>query len=245
MLISYYAQGAREEQVFRKLAEAVAASDPSSEPDSADAHTDAPSETGTSQSEPDIWSVYRELHEQNPDMVGWVKIEGTAINYPVMYTPNDGDYYLNHGFDRKKAKSGVPFIDQRCAIDPPGTNTIIYGHHMKNGTMFADLAKYKDQKFWEQHPIVRFDTLTAQQQYVIIAVFQSKIFRSDEDVFKHYNFINAHSQADFDRYIENIKQLSLYDTGITAEYGDELITLITCNYHDENGQMVVVARKIS
>ena len=239
MLISYYAQGAKEEQEFRKLADVVAAQRP---PLSDSAHTPS-TEAETPISETSVLSAYRELHEQNPDMVGWVKIEGTAINYPVMYTPNDGDYYLNHGFDRKKAKSGVPFIDQRCAIDPLGTNTIIYGHHMKNGTMFADLAKYKSKKYWEEHPKVRFDTLSAQQEYEIIAVFQSKIYGSNEKVFKHYNFINAHSQADFDRYMENIKALSLYDTGVTAEYGDQLLSLVTCDYHDENGQMVVVARK--
>lgn len=239
MLISYYAQGAREEQEFRKLADVVAAQEPSI-PDSADAPS---SETAAPESQTSVLSAYQLLHEQNPDMIGWVKIEGTAINYPVMYTPNDGDFYLNHGFDRQKSKSGVPFIDLRCAVDPPGTNTIIYGHHMKNGTMFADLAKYKDKKFWKDHPIVRFDTLSAQQEYEIIAVFQSKIFGSNEDVFKHYNFINANSQADFDRYIVNIKALSLYDTGVTAEYGDLLLSLVTCDYHDENGQMVVVARK--
>lgn len=239
MLISYYAQGAMEEQEFRKLADAVAAQEPPI-PDSADAPS---SEPAAPESQTSVLSAYRKLHEQNPDMAGWIKIEGTAINYPVMYTPDDGDFYLNHGFDRQKSKSGVPFIDQRCSVDPPGTNTIIYGHHMKNGTMFADLAKYKDKAFWEDHPVVRFDTLSAQQEYEIIAVFQSKIYGSDEDVFKHYNFINANSQADFDRYIENIKALSLYDTGVTAEYGDQLLSLVTCDYHDENGQMVVVARK--
>lgn len=82
-------------------------------------------------------------------MVGWIKIDGTAIDYPVMYTPNDGDFYLTHGFNKQKARNGVPFIDQRCTVEPPGTNIIIYGHHMKNGTMFADLAQYKDKNFGE------------------------------------------------------------------------------------------------
>jgi sortase B len=152
MLISYYAQGAQEEQEFRKLADVVAVQQPSL---SHSAGT-PPTEAETPLSEMSVVSAYQQLHEQNPDMVGWVKIEGTAINYPVMYTPNDGDFYLNHGFDKQKSKSGVPFIDQRCSINPPATNIIIYGHHMKNGTMFADLAKYKDKKFWQDHPVVRF-----------------------------------------------------------------------------------------
>lgn len=196
MLIIYYLQGNREENVSRKL-------------------TDA--------------------------MVGWIKIDGAAIEYPVMYTPDDGDFYLTHGFNKQKARNGVPFIDQRCTVEPPGTNIIIYGHHMKNGTMFADLAQYKDKNFWRDHPMIRFDTLYARQEYEVLAVFRSQIYESDEKVFKHYTFISANSREDFDEYAENIKALSLYDTGVRASYGDELLTHITCDYQTDNAQMVVVA----
>jgi len=187
---------------------------------------------------------YQELHAQNADMVGWIKIDGTVIDYPVMHTPQDGEFYLSHGFDKEESKSGVPFIDKRCGVAPLGTNTIIYGHHMKNGTMFAGLERYADQEYYKAHPTVRFDTLYQEQEYRIIAAFRSQIYRKKDAVFKHYNFLNAQNKADFDEYITNINKLALYDTGETAQYGDQLLTLVTCAYHTENGQFVVVAKKI-
>ena len=241
MLISHYVQGNREESAFQELAEVVAAE----ESPTADSDGARPAATGEPEAGTNVFSGYQKLHEQNSDMVGWIKIDGTAIDYPVMYTPDDGDYYLTRGFDKQKAKSGVPFIDQRCVLEPPGSNTIIYGHHMKNGTMFAGLEQYKDEEFFKEHPTIRFDTLHKRQEYEIIAVFESRIYAPNEKVFKHYNFINANSQADFDEYMQNINALSLYETGVNASYGDELVTLITCDYKVEDGQMVVVAVKKS
>lgn len=141
-------------------------------------------------------------------------------------TPGDGEFYLDHGFDKTESISGVPFIDPRCSVDPFGTNTIIYGHHMKNGTMFAGLMKYEDEDFYKAHSTIRFDALYAEQEYDIIAVFRSKIYYQSDTVFKHYNFLNAESKADFDEYIHSIKELALYDTGVTAAYGEELLTLV-------------------
>jgi len=184
---------------------------------------------------------YRELYARNTDMVGWIQIDGTVIDYPVMYTADD--FYLDHGFDREESKSGVPFIDRRCTVEPFGTNTIIYGHHMKNGTMFASLLRYEDEDYYREHPVIRFDTLYDHQEYEIIAVFRSRIYRKSDTVYKHYNFLSAESEDDFDEYIRHIKELALYDTGVDAAYGDRLLTLITCAYHTENGQFVVVARR--
>jgi sortase B len=116
---------------------------------------------------------------------------------------------------------------------------------MKNGTMFAGLESYEDEEFYKAHPTIHFDTLYEQREYEIIAVFKSQIYRKSDTVFKHYNFLNAEDAAAYDEYIANIKALSLYDTGVTAAYRDELITLATCAYHTENGQFVVVAKRIS
>lgn len=177
---------------------------------------------------------------QNTDMIGWISIEDTKIDYPVMFTADD--FYLSHGFDKGESKSGVPFIDKRCAIGPFDTNTIIYGHHMKNGTMFAGSESYEHEDFYKVHPTICFDTLYEKREYEIIAVFKSQIFIKSDTVFKHYNFLNAEDAAAYNEYIANIKALSLYDTGVTAAYGDEVITLATCAYHTENGQFVVVAK---
>lgn len=237
MLILYYAQGAKEENALRRLT--VLAAD-SPEP-TASASTAVPHISPVPSAEPVMLAQYQDLYEQNTDIVGWIKIDGTVIDYPVMYTGDD--FYLSHGFDKAETKSGVPFIDKRCAVEPFGTNTIIYGHHMKNGTMFAGLENYKNENYFIEHPVIRFDTLYTQQEYEIIAVFESQTYRKSDTVFKHYNFFNAEDQADFDEYIANIKALALYDTGVTASYGDKLLTLVTCAYHTENGQFVVVAKK--
>lgn len=188
-----------------------------------------------------ILEQYYELSRQNADMIGWIKIDGTEIDYPVMYTGDD--FYLRHGFDKADSKSGLPFIDKRCALEPFGTNTIIYAHNVKNGMMFSGLLNYKSSDYYAKHSIIRFDTLYEVQEYEIVAAFESEVYQKSDTVFKHYNFINADNQAAFDEYIAGIKALSLYDTGIHPEYGDELITLMTCSYHTENGRFVVVAKK--
>jgi sortase B len=245
MLVLHYAQLAREDKALRELAAAIP--DANITGNSTGNTTEKSVSTGDTEVQlqpnqpPAILERYRKLHEQNTDMVGWIRIDGTRINYPVMYTGDD--FYLSHGFDKKNSKSGVPFIDKRCTVNPFGTNTIIYGHHMRNGTMFADLLKYADKEFFTEHPIIQFDTLYEQQKYEIIAVFRSQIYNKNDEVFKFYNFINADNATAFDDYINNIKELSLYDTGVTASYGDELLTLVTCSYHTRNGQFVVVARK--
>jgi sortase B len=238
MLVLHYMRAAREDKAMQELAALI--------PTTVTDDNTVPAATATvlqSNQSPIILAQYREAHAQNTDMVGWIKIDGTRVDYPVMYTADD--FYMFHGFDKKKSVSGVPFVDKRCAVDPFGTNSIIYGHNMKNGTMFADLVKYADQEYYRKHPIVQFDTLYEQQSFEIIAVFKSQTYRKSDNVFKHYNFLNADDAAAFDEYIANITALSLYDTGVTASYGDKLLTLVTCSYHTKNGQFVVVAKKLN
>lgn len=197
-----------------------------------------------SRQNPVILPKYEELYSKNKDLVGWVKITGTPIDYPVVQKPGDEDYYLTHGFDGEKNINGLPVLDAACDFLKPGTNLIIHGHNMKNGQMFASLHKYKGEKFYREHSVINFDTLYGQGEYEIIAVFLSRVYKKNENVFKFYQFTEARNKEEFDKYINNIKELSLYDTGVTAEYGDELITLSTCSYHTENGRIAVVAKKI-
>ncbi len=244
MLMLHEGQASREERELKKLAALIAdntALPPSHESSTTELPVAIPVPVQTPQ-EPVMLAQYRELYEQNTDIVGWIRVDGTGIDYPVMYTADD--FYLSHGFDKAESRGGVPFIDKRCAIEPFSTNTIIYGHHMKNGTMFAGLESYEDEVFFEEHPTIRFDTLYEQREYEIIAVFKSRIYRKSDTVFKHYNFLNAEDAAAYKEYVANIMALTLYDTGVTTAYGDELITLATCGYHTENGQFVVVAKRI-
>ena len=187
-------------------------------------------------------SPYIPLKEQNPDFYGWISIEGTKINYPVMYTPEDPEYYLKRAFDRSESQSGVPFLDAACT--ETGGNYLIYGHNMKNGSMFATLLSYKDSNFAEEHPTIQFDTLTESGTYTVIAAFFSEIYPTDsQNVFRYYQYAELNTPEKLDAYIKNIEAVALYPTGVTAEYGDQLLTLSTCSYHTANGRFVVVAKK--
>ena len=122
---------------------------------------------------------------------------------------------------------------------------MIYGHHMNNGSMFADLEKFKDEDFWREHKTIAFNTLTEKNEYEILAVFKTVVYTDSPEAFKYYRFTDAQSPEEFDAYIDKCKELSLYDTGVSAEYGDKLITLSTCEYSRTNGRIVVVAKKVT
>ncbi len=191
-----------------------------------------------------ILGEYAELYNTNKDLIGWLEIEGTVINYPVMYTPQDEEYYLNKDFYGKSSSNGTLFVDSDCTFHPVSDNIIIYGHNKSNGSMFSGLIKYQDRDYYQNNRIIRFDTIYGKAHYEIIAAFYSRVYRKSDNVFKFYNFIDAGSKEEFDAFIQNIKALSLYDTGIDAEYGDNFITLCTCTNDGDNGRFVLVAKEI-
>ena len=187
--------------------------------------------------------VYADLKAENPDFVGWIKIEGTSVNYPVVQTKAEPQYYLRRSFEGSYSIAGTPFLDAQCDMEK-GIGLIIYGHNMKNGSMFKTLLSYTDKGFWKENPSIFFDTLYEEGVYEIIGAFYSKVYYQDEtDVFRFYSYTNLADPELFSEYVANVKELSLYDTGITADYGDTLLTLVTCSYQTENGRFVVVARK--
>ncbi len=184
------------------------------------------------------------LHDENNDLVAWLQIDGTNIDYPVMYTYGL-DYYLYKDFYKKHFNAGSLFIDKNNIIKPRDINIIIHGHNMKNKTMFHDLINYKDEKFYNEHKKISFYTLNEKEEYVIIAVFKSKIYNDDDNVFKYYTFYNTNNKDEYKKYIDNIKRLSLYKMNESVSYPDKLLTLSTCEYSVTNGRMVVVAKKIN
>ena len=193
----------------------------------------------TEPAEPVMLPEYAALYEQNPDTVGWLKIDGTVINYPVMQTPDRVDYYLKRDFNGASSAYGCLYVRETCDVFAPSDNVTIYGHHMKNGSMFGSLKKYRSQSFWEKHATVQFDTLYEQHTYTIFAVFTTTA--SVGQGFPYHAFDDAADEADFDEFVANCKSLSLYDTGITPRYGDKLLCLSTCEYSQVNGRLVVVA----
>lgn len=191
--------------------------------------------------EPVILDKYAGLYEENSDLAGWLSIEGMKINYPVMQCEDD-EYYLHHDFYGNEDKYGCLYVRETADVNTPGTNFVIYGHNMRDGSMFGDLDFYKDEDFFKEHSMISFDTLYEERTYEIVAVFLSRVYKEDEEVFKYYDFYEADTQEEFQDFYENIKSMSLYDTGVTAEYGDTFITLSTCAYHVEDGRLVVVAK---
>ena len=192
---------------------------------------------------PDILPEYQTLYSLNKRLIGWVKIDDTYIDYPVLQTVNN-DYYLNHNFDQEEDKNGSIFLDKDCSIYPRSTNLILYGHHMRSGRMFGQLNKYSSEKFYKEHKYIQFDTIYEKGTYEVMYVFRSKIYEESEIVFKYYQFTDAVSETEFESNMKQMADMSLYDTGVNAEYGDELLTLSTCDYYTSDGRFVVVAKKI-
>lgn len=192
---------------------------------------------------PPMLAEYEPLYQRNHDLWGWIMIEGTTVNYPVMYTPRQWDYYLHKAFDRTYAFSGVPFMEGNCYYGCG--NYLIYGHHMKNGTMFADIVNYASEEYWQAHPLIYFDTLYETGTYEVIAAFYSRMFDASEtDVFRYYRYTDLSDPDVFNEYITQVQLAAVYDTGLSASYGDQLLTLSTCEYSAQDNRFVVVARRI-
>lgn len=188
---------------------------------------------------------YAALYEQNPEMIGWLTIPGTEIDYPVMQTSlEDPDFYLQHDFTKADDSNGVPFIDARNDYIDRDTNIIIYGHNMRSGMMFGGLKKYLEEDYLNEHRTIEFNTIYEKSTYEVIAVGLSEVQYQDEYVFRYYNFLNADNEESFNEYLSNIAQLSVYGPDIDASYGDELLTLSTCNNYTEDGRMFVLAKKV-
>ncbi|MDD6202693.1 MAG: class B sortase [Lachnospiraceae bacterium] len=192
---------------------------------------------------PPILEKYEELYKKNKRLIGWLKIDDTNIDYPVMQTVNN-EYYLDHNFNQEYDKNGSLFLDKDCNAAFPNTNMIIYGHHMKSGKMFGQLNYYSKESYYKEHPQIHFDTIYEEGLYDVMYVFRSRIYNEEEIVFKYYQFFDVNSADEFNSYMEEMQKLSLYDTGVTASYGDKLLTLSTCDSSEEDGRFVVVAKKV-
>jgi len=204
----------------------------------------------------EILPEYRALYEINPDLIGWLKIDDTLIDYPVVQTPEDEEEYLNLDFYHEPNSNGTLIMDTDSIVGVgtaemeyvdgviPSTNLIIHGHTMKSGEMFGNLIYYQNEEYGREHSIIYFDSLYEHRAYELIAVFYSQVYYAYEDVFKYYKFFQADTQEEFDDWYDNIKQMSLYDTGVSAELGDEFITLSSCSYQVEDGRFVVVGKRI-
>ena len=183
------------------------------------------------------------LQSDYPDVIGWIEIENTDINFPVVQG-TDNNFYMKHNYKKQSSKNGAIFLDKDAILDSVNSNLLIYGHNMKNNTMFQHLLKYKDKSYFLEHPNIRFTTSKEDSIYEIFSVFESRVYyKSEKNVFRYYYFINAKNEQEYNSYVQNAINASLYDTGKTATYGEQLMTLSTCAYHVKDGRFVVVAKK--
>lgn len=191
----------------------------------------------------EILDEYKILVKKNKTLIGWIKIDDTYIDYPVMQAA-DNEYYLSHNFNQEKDNNGCIFLDFQSDFVNRDTNIILYGHNMSSGKMFGSLKNYQEEDFYLEHKEIQFDTIYEKGTYQIMYVFHGQIYKEKEIAFKYYQFFDAKSDKEFNSYMESMADLSLYNTGISASFGDQLITLSTCDGSDTTKRFVVVAKRI-
>lgn len=184
-----------------------------------------------------------ELKKENEDIIGWLEIPNSNINFPVVQG-TDNQYYMTHTYKKENSKDGSVFLDKDYNWNPPSSNLLLYGHNNKNGKMFQELLEYKEESYYKEHPTIKFTTVSEDSEYEILSVFLSRVYyKNENDVFRYYYFINAENEEQYNYYIEESKKVSLYDTGKTAKFGEQLLTLSTCEYSQEDGRFVIVAKR--
>lgn len=184
---------------------------------------------------------YHMLKKQNEDCIGWIRIEDTNINYPVMYQEGDNDFYLHRNFQKEYSIAGTPFLDGRCQPFKTGEHLIVYAHHMKDGSMFAGLEKYKKKEYYESHKEIQLYIENTLHRYEI---FGTCIIQADKE-YIFYELPEQGNQEAYQQYIQKVLKKMLYETGEEPEQEEPLLLLSTCEYSNEDGRMFVIAKKIS
>lgn len=197
----------------------------------------APEET------PPVLEQYRELFEQYPELFGWLVIPNTGINYPVMQPAAEKDYYLHHNFEGATDDEGALFVDPSSRGYPADDNLVIYGHNMKNGHMFGELKNYGTESYFQANREILFHTLYETGSYEVVTVLQTHIREETENGFRYYQFFNYETEEQFRECVNFIQENQIYDVENELTYGDRLLMLSTCDYAQDNGRFVVVARK--
>ena len=186
---------------------------------------------------------YTNLISMNRDCFGYIEVPGTILSLPVMFTPENYQHYIYRNFEDKYEQRGLPFMDVSTQIGK-SQNYLVYGHNMNDGTNFGTLREYRKTEYYEEHPYVYFNTPISEGIYQVMFICRSKIYGSEEKVFKYYNYGGPLTEKEFNTYIVEMEKIALYTTGVTAEWGDELLTLSTCDHYTEDGRLVIVCKRI-
>ena len=189
------------------------------------------------------YGVYQELKEQNADFSLWLTVAGTEIDYPVMYTPEEPQYYLHRAFDKSDSVSGTPFIGEGGS--PESDLFIIYGHNMKNGTMFGTLSRYAEPDFYREHSALTLASAEGESVYEIFAAVETRVLYSSETGYRYYSHSGTLTKTHFTELTSWLANNALYPTDVIPSFGEQIVILSTCSYHTENGRFLIAARKIS
>lgn len=227
MLYGYFAEASKAEDAYRALLKEA--------PPVSDGETDDYS---------DMMPFYNSLHERNDDFVGWLRLYGTDISYPVMQTPENEEYYLQRNFDKGYSRYGALFASARSDVKKPSPLVIIYGHDMKNGSMFGNLEDYTDPEYYGDHRYIRFDGLDKRRSYEIMLVTRTVVNTGASSEFRYYEYSDFADEADFDEFIEQAQKEAYFDTGVTASFGDRLLLLSTCEDNSQNGRLLILAKEV-
>lgn len=185
---------------------------------------------------------FGQLARINPGLKGWISIPGTALSLPVVQG-SDNSYYLDHDFYGKQDRHGTIFVDCEADLEAGGFNTVIYGHHMRDGSMFGILKSYRSEAFYKEHPSFFISLPEEEREYEILAVVRNDIFEGNKEEFQYYDYKQISNEEDFTAYCQALKENAVYDTGVEAGIGDELVTLCTCDYGSADQRLLVVGRK--
>lgn len=186
---------------------------------------------------------YERLRQQNSDFVGWIRIDKTPIDYPVMQTPDRPDYYLKRNFEKNSSAHGVPYVSELCVLGAEGTNLLIYGHHMKNGSMFASLDGYRDAEYYQEHPVIRFDTLEEASVYEVIGAWLIPNAASAEQVEELYRLIFPRNEEEFAAGWKAAGSRLFVKTDVVPSINRRLLALVTCDYSYNDSRIVVLAQQ--
>ena len=243
---SYYSESKKQKSEYDEIASLVKAINPTKEvSDESETTTgkgnSIPYATDDGTGDETDTLSYTDLTLLNEDTVGWIRIDGTAVNYPVVQSKTSPNFYIHHNFYKQESVYGCPFVQDNCDVNKPSDNVVIYGHHMNDGSMFAALSNYQSYDYYTQHRYIQFDTLHENHKYEVVAAFDTKVGTG----FRYYSFINASSENDFNTFVSKCKSLSFYDTGANVNFGDKLLTLSTCDNITNGGRIVVVAKRVS
>lgn len=206
--------------------------------------TAAPTPTATPEPTPLPLMDFTSLQDQNPDVVGWITIDGTPVDYPVLQG-TDNEFYLRHGLDGEYDIEGIPFVDYECDVEN-GRHLIIYGHNMGEGEngRFSSLQRYKDPTYYAQHPMIQLNTLYDSTLYKVVAVYALTARTDDPDYFAFNAYADFADDAAEQQYLDEIARRAFYTTGDYAHADERLLTLCFCTYEMEDARMMVMARPL-